>query len=96
MRKKIIIGLLLSSMTFGITANLNSTVNAATNIAKTNTIAQSKGAFYYGTIEGTGVRFRKSPGIKSSNIIRTFKKGERIYVYQTNINCKYADGYWWS
>lgn len=55
-----------------------------------------KGSYYTGTIDESGVRFRSSPKISSTNIIRTFTKGEVIGVYQTDINCKYADGYWWS
>ena len=52
---------------------------------------------YRGKIIGTGVRFRSSPYILSSNIIRTFSYGEQIWVYQSGINAGgYHDGYWWS
>lgn len=54
------------------------------------------GSYYYGNITGTGVRFRSSPKISSTNIIKTFTDGEAIGVYQSDINCAYADGYWWS
>ena len=54
------------------------------------------GTLYTGEINGTGVRFRKSPYLKSNNVIRTFAKGEKIWVYQTGINVAYNDGYYWS
>lgn len=43
---------------------------------------------YTDTIDADGVRFRTSPKISSSNIIRTFTKGEKIGVYQSDIQGK--------
>ncbi len=55
----------------------------------------SKGSLYTGEITGTGVKFRSSPR-KGKNVIRTFKKGEKIWVYQTDINIAYNNGTYWS
>ncbi|HCL01201.1 MAG TPA: hypothetical protein DHW61_02110 [Lachnoclostridium phytofermentans] len=84
--------LLLAPLSTPITTYAASQSTSTENI-KANS---NKGSYYTGTIEGTGVRFRSSPKVDSSNIIRTFTKGEKIGVYNSDINCAYADGYWWS